>query len=334
MMVSGQWVRPGRPAGARWFARSAITAVGVVTLAVLPGCTSEGAAPVSEATAAESVSHTAAGSEKKESGGFADSSSKATSSSSGSGDTAADRGGTSSPTKGDTRAKSEAKSEGAADDETDEQLHRVIRVVDGDTVMVDIDGGESVRVIGIDTPETVHPNKPDECGGAEASATAKDLLEGKSVAVVFDESQGRHDKYDRLLAYLDVPGTGDFGETMLRAGHAKEYTYDAAYERQDTYRAAEQEARNAGKGVWGSCTQEPAQQPSQTSEPSLTPSTAPAPEPTTQAPAPPAPKPAPAAPAPGPGYTNDALTPGYSGCRQGYPGGKINGVYWWKPISC
>lgn len=225
----------------------------------------------------------------------------------------------------------------------DTRLYRVIRVVDGDTVKVDINGGESVRVIGINTPETVHPDKPAECGGADATAAARALLDGKRVAVVYDPTQDRRDRYGRLLAYLDIPQSGDFGETMLRKGHAKEYTYADPYQRRTTYRSAEQQARAADRGLWGGCTTSQQQEPKQQKAPEPTPApSSPAPAPTTQAPAPKAPKaPAPSAPAPspkavapGPGWTNDALTPGYTGCRQGYPGGKINGVYWWKPISC
>jgi micrococcal nuclease len=216
--------------------------------------------------------------------------------------------------------------------------YRVIRVVDGDTVKVDINGGESVRIIGIDAPESVHPDQPVECGGVEASAKARALLEGQRVALVFDSSQAKQDRYGRLLAYVEVPGTGDFGEAMLRAGHAEEYTYAAAYRRQATYRRAEQQAKGAGRGIWGSCSQASvatstsaapthvAPPPSQTQ--------APKPPPAPPAPKPTVPKPPVAPVAPGPGWTNDSLTPGYSGCRQGYPGGKINGVYWWKPIAC
>lgn len=224
----------------------------------------------------------------------------------------------------------------------DTTLYRVIRVVDGDTVKVDINGGESVRVIGIDTPETVHPDKATECGGSEASAAARELLDGKRVAVVYDETQDRRDKYGRLLAYLDIPSTGDFGEAMLRNGHAKEYTYAKPYQRRSTYLSAEQQARSADRGGWGSCSTKPTQTQSPAPKPAT--SSTPAPSPTSQtpkAPSPPKapaktkpPAPAPTAKAPGPGWTNDALTPGYTGCRQGYPGGKINGVYWWKPISC
>ncbi len=102
-----------------------------------------------------------------------------------------------------------------------DRLHRVIDVVDGDTVSVSYRGAEvSVRVIGIDTPEPVHPSVPVECGGPQASATAKRLQTGRRVRLVFDPSQGRTDYYGRTLAYLAAPDLGDFGLAMIRQGRA------------------------------------------------------------------------------------------------------------------
>jgi endonuclease YncB( thermonuclease family) len=129
----------------------------------------------------------------------------------------------------------------------------VLDVIDGDTVEVAYRGGVSVRVIGIDTPETVDPNEPVECGGPEASATAERLLNGKRVRLVFDPSQGRTDSYGRTLAYLGVPNVGDFGLAMIKRGRAAEYTYDTAYQRQARYLAAETLARQADRGLWGRC---------------------------------------------------------------------------------
>jgi micrococcal nuclease len=134
------------------------------------------------------------------------------------------------------------------------RLHRVLRVIDGDTVEVAYRGSAvSVRVIGIDTPETVHPSEPVECGGPEASATATRLLSGRRVRLVFDRSQGRTDYYGRTLAYLEAPGVGDFGLAMLRAGRAAEYTYATAYARQTRYRAAQRAAQAHHRGVWDRC---------------------------------------------------------------------------------
>ncbi|HEX2176087.1 MAG TPA: thermonuclease family protein [Nocardioidaceae bacterium] len=132
--------------------------------------------------------------------------------------------------------------------------YAVLDVVDGDTVKVAYRGSEvSVRVIGIDTPETVHPSEPVECGGPQASATATELLSGRQVRLVFDPSQGRVDSYGRMLAYVEAPGVGDFGLAMIRRGRAAEYTYDTSYARQTRYQAAEAGARTHGRGVWAEC---------------------------------------------------------------------------------
>jgi len=120
-------------------------------------------------------------------------------------------------------------------------------------VRVDYRGGMSVRVIGIDTPETVSPSVPDECGGQAASTAARKLLTGKSVTMAFDPTQDRADRYGRPLVYLGVPGVGDFGRTMIQRGHAAEYTYDVAYQRQAGYQRVEGAARSAKRGLWGAC---------------------------------------------------------------------------------
>lgn len=134
------------------------------------------------------------------------------------------------------------------------KLWPVVRVVDGDTVEVHYKGRvQPIRVIGIDTPETVHPTEPVECWGLRASAQASKLLGGERVQVLFDPSQGRRDAYDRLLAYLVIPDIGDFGEAMIRRGHAAEYTYDTAYANQQSYQRAEAKAKLAKLGLWKAC---------------------------------------------------------------------------------
>jgi len=137
----------------------------------------------------------------------------------------------------------------------DKRIRRyaVLRVIDGDTVELDYKGGTTVRVIGIDTPETVSPSVPDECGGPAASRAAHQLLDGERVAIRFDATQGRRDYYGRLLAYLSIPGVGDFGLAMLKRGRAAEDTYDSAYKMQGRYQRAEARARNTDRNMWGKC---------------------------------------------------------------------------------
>lgn len=196
------------------------------------------------------------------------------------------------------KAASERKAKQRARQKQQGQLSPVLRVVDGDTVHVAYHGRDvSVRVIGIDTPETVSPSVPDECGGKAASAVAHRLLDGRNVRLVFDPSQGRLDKYGRILAYLERPGLGDYGKTMIRKGLAAEYTYDTAYRRQASYQAAEAVARAVGRQTWGRCGGFD------------TPLPKPTPTHTTHAPAPAR---APASPA-------GNCAPGYSPCVPPYP---------------
>jgi len=131
-----------------------------------------------------------------------------------------------------------------------------MRVVDGDTVDVQLDNGltERVRLIGIDTPEVVDPRKPVECFGREASAHAHELLDGQSVSLETDPSQGARDVYGRLLAYVWLPDGRNFGEVMTADGFAHEYTYDQPYAYVDTFRAAQELAIANQAGLWSPAT--------------------------------------------------------------------------------
>lgn len=129
--------------------------------------------------------------------------------------------------------------------------YRVVKVVDGDTLDVEIDGKiERLRLIGIDTPETVDPRKEIQCFGIEASNKAKELLSGQFVSLESDESQGERDKYKRLLRYVILPDGTNFNQYMISEGFAHEYTYDEAYNYQAEFKLAEVEARNNSKGLW------------------------------------------------------------------------------------
>lgn len=130
-------------------------------------------------------------------------------------------------------------------------LYQVTRVVDGDTVKVDINGKEeTIRLIGVDTPETVSPSKPIECYGPEASNKTKTTLEGKRIKLIADDSQGDKDKYDRLLRYIFLEDGTNFNELLISEGYAHEYTYSKAYKYQSEFKSAEQNAIQSKKGLW------------------------------------------------------------------------------------
>ncbi len=128
----------------------------------------------------------------------------------------------------------------------------VIGVVDGDTVDVRFDDGstERLRLIGIDTPEVVDPRTIVQCFGREASAHAHELLDGQSVEIETDPSQGSRDRYGRLLAYIWLPDGRNFGEVMIGDGYAHEYTFRRPYAYRDDFRAAQFAALSQQLGLW------------------------------------------------------------------------------------
>jgi micrococcal nuclease len=137
----------------------------------------------------------------------------------------------------------------------------VTRVVDGDTFEARVDGEEEdVRLIGVDTPETVKPGAPVECFGPQASDFAHRLLEGKRLRLVFGAE--RRDPYDRLLAYayLDpaaeahAPDRAHFvNATLVRRGLAQTLTIPPNDRFAPLLRRLELNAARAGRGLWGAC---------------------------------------------------------------------------------
>jgi micrococcal nuclease len=135
----------------------------------------------------------------------------------------------------------------------------VSRVVDGDTIQVLLAGRDTtVRLVGINTPETVKPDSPVECFGPEASEYAKQALTGQTVTLEYDDSQGRVDRYGRTLAYawIELPegGLDLFNLDAVAGGYAQERQYGPnRFAWQDLFRAAEQRAQAAGAGMWTAC---------------------------------------------------------------------------------
>jgi len=134
---------------------------------------------------------------------------------------------------------------------TSSKYYTVSRVVDGDTIDVSIEGKiERLRLIGVDTPETVDPRKPVECFGTEASNKAKSVLTGKKVSLESDNTQGERDKYDRLLRYLFLEDGTNFNLLMVKEGYAHEYTYDLPYKYQTEFKNAQKLAEANKVGLW------------------------------------------------------------------------------------
>ena len=127
--------------------------------------------------------------------------------------------------------------------------YEVVRAVDGDTIILDIEGTEErVRLIGINTPESVHPDpKRNVEFGKIASDYTKTILEGKEVELEFDVEE--RDRYGRLLAYVYLNGEM-FNKILLRAGYAQISTYPPNVKYVEEFTALQEEARNNEKGFW------------------------------------------------------------------------------------
>jgi len=133
---------------------------------------------------------------------------------------------------------------------------RVTRVIDGDTI--EIEGGEHVRYIGIDAPETVDPRKEVQCFGIEASKKNKEFVEGKTVRLEKDITD--RDKYGRLLRYVwvDSPSAGSeqalfVNLELVKQGFATSDSYPPDIKYQKEFLEAEKEAREVKRGLWEAC---------------------------------------------------------------------------------
>lgn len=146
----------------------------------------------------------------------------------------------------------------AAADRSRMTAARVVRVVDGDTVVVEIprpsrglESRETVRLVGVDAPELGRGSRPADPGGPESAGAARALLQGREVLLAFDKEL--RDRYGRVLAYLYSPEGDCLNLTLVRTGAARAllkypFAFSAAFER------AEREARAAGRGLWASGT--------------------------------------------------------------------------------
>ena len=129
--------------------------------------------------------------------------------------------------------------------------YKVVRVVDGDTIVLNIDGVDTyVRMIGLDTPETVDPRKKVQCFGLEASAYLNRLLPKDYIVRIEDDiTQSDKDRYGRLLRYVYTKDTL-VNEEVIQQGYGYEYTYKKPYQFQEQFKASENYAKEGKIGLW------------------------------------------------------------------------------------
>jgi micrococcal nuclease len=135
-----------------------------------------------------------------------------------------------------------------------ERSARVTYVIDGDTVVATLSSGESVhvRVIGVDTPEIYHDGRPAECYARRAASITRRLTLGREVSLRVGREP--HDRYGRLLAYVQVRGQPrDLEHTLLAQGAARTLAIAPNTDRAAEYDALERAARAARRGLWGHC---------------------------------------------------------------------------------
>jgi micrococcal nuclease len=141
----------------------------------------------------------------------------------------------------------------AASDDAEPVTATVLHAVDGVTLSIQISGRtDKVRLIGVDTPETVDPRKPVQFFGKEASAFTHKMADGTTVRLEFDQASAatnHRDKYGRLLAYVFLPDGTLLNAELIRQGYGHAYTR-FPFAKMEEFRALEREAREAGRGLW------------------------------------------------------------------------------------
>jgi endonuclease YncB( thermonuclease family) len=134
-------------------------------------------------------------------------------------------------------------------------LYTVVKYDDGDTIMVNMNGTtETLRFVGVDTPETHDPRKTVQCYGPEASAFTKKLISdaGGKVRLSSDSESTNRDRYDRLLRYIYLPDGRLVQDELLKTGHAFYYPY-FPFTKSEQFAAEQAAAKKANVGLWANC---------------------------------------------------------------------------------
>ncbi|HSX16100.1 MAG TPA: thermonuclease family protein [Candidatus Saccharimonadales bacterium] len=132
-------------------------------------------------------------------------------------------------------------------------LYNVDHFVDGDTIAVKMNGvSETIRFIGIDTPETHKPNTPVQCYGPAAAAYTKNRIGTQRIRLVSDSLSTNRDRYNRLLRYVYLPDDTNLDQELVAKGYAFAYV-SFPFTKSDDFAAAQKAARQGNKGLWGNC---------------------------------------------------------------------------------
>lgn len=131
--------------------------------------------------------------------------------------------------------------------------YAVVRISDGDTISVDMNGTEEkIRMIGVDTPETHHPSKPVQCFGRAASEFTKKFIGTQPVRLEADPLNDNRDRYQRLLRYVYTPDGKMLNRELVAQGYGFAYT-SFPLEKSDEFQKLEDNARENNLGLWGGC---------------------------------------------------------------------------------
>ena len=132
-------------------------------------------------------------------------------------------------------------------------LYSINHFIDGDTIAVDMNGDvETIRMIGIDTPETHKPDTPVQCYGEEAASYTKRLIGSSKVRLQADALDTNRDRYGRLLRYVYLADGTLVEEKIITAGYGFAYT-SFPFEKADQFKKDEQEAKAGNRGLWAAC---------------------------------------------------------------------------------
>ena len=132
-------------------------------------------------------------------------------------------------------------------------LYTIDHFVDGDTVAVQMgDTVETIRMIGIDTPETHRPNTPVQCYGPAAAAYTKSRIGSQRIRLVSDSQSTNRDRYNRLLRYVYLTDGTNLNQELVARGYAFAYL-SFPFTKSDDFAAAQQSAQDDSKGLWGNC---------------------------------------------------------------------------------